>query len=96
MKAETSHELTPARQADIDALAGLEDGDIDLGEMPEVSDWSDARRGLFYRPIKKQLTLRLDADVIAWFKARATDDEKYQTTINRVLRDYVERHRWSA
>ena len=96
MKAETSHELTPAQQADIDALAGLPDTDIDLGEMPEVGDWSDARRGLFYRPIKKQLTLRLDADVIAWFKACATADEKYQTTINRVLREYVEQHRRTA
>ena len=64
-KTKTSHELTPARQADIDAFARLQDADIDLGEMPEVSDWSDARRGLFYRPIKKQVTLRLDADIIA-------------------------------
>ncbi len=96
MNAENSSELTPAQQADINALARLPDADIDLDEMPEVGDWSDARRGLFYRPIKKQLTLRLDADVIAWFRARATDGEKYQTTINRVLRDYVERHRRSA
>jgi uncharacterized protein (DUF4415 family) len=96
MKAETSNELTPAQQAELNDLAGLPDTDIDLDEMPEVADWSDARRGLFYRPIKKQLTLRLDADVIAWFKASATDGERYQTTINRVLRDYVERHRRSA
>ncbi len=96
MKAEASNELTSAQQADLDAIARLPDADIDLGEMPEVRDWSDARRGLFYRPIKKQVTLRLDADVIAWFKARAADGEKYQTTINRVLRDYVEQHRRSA
>ncbi|MGH2410328.1 MAG: BrnA antitoxin family protein, partial [Chloroflexota bacterium] len=63
---------------------------------PEVLDWSDGRRGLFYRPIKKQLTLRLDADVIAWFKARASDGERYQTNINRVLRDYVKKHGRSA
>ena len=36
----------------------IHDPDIDLREMPEVGDWSDARRGGFYRPIKKQLTLR--------------------------------------
>jgi len=96
MKMETSNKLTPAQQADVDALVGLPDAEIDLGEMPEAHDWSDARRGLFYRPIKKQLTLRLDADVVAWFKGRSTDGEKYQTRINQVLRDYVEKHRRSA
>jgi uncharacterized protein (DUF4415 family) len=35
------------------------------------------------------LTLRVDADVIAWFKARATSKEGYQTRINRALREYV-------
>ena len=92
----TSKGLPPAQQADVDALAGLSDAEIDLGDMPEVTDWSDARRGIFYRPIKRQLTLRLDADVVAWFKARSTDGEKYQTRINQVLRDYVEKHRQSA
>ena len=36
--------------------------------MPEVRDWAGAKRGLFYRPVKKQLILRIDADVIALFK----------------------------
>ena len=36
------------------------------------------------------------SDVIAWFKARAVQGEKYQTTINRVLREYVEQHQHSA
>jgi len=30
--------------------------------MPEVLDWSNAQRGKFYRPLKQQLTLRLDAE----------------------------------
>jgi hypothetical protein len=34
-----------------------------------------AKRGLFYRPVKQQLTLRLDADVVAWFKRHATSNE---------------------
>ncbi len=92
MKAESSTKLTSAPQADLDHLAELSDSDIDLEEMPEVRDWSAAHRGLFYRPIKKQLTLRLDADIIAWFKTRASANEKYQTNINRVLREYVEKH----
>jgi len=45
---------------------------------------------LFCRPIKQQLTLRLDADVIDWFKTHATSGEGYQTHINRALREYVQ------
>jgi uncharacterized protein (DUF4415 family) len=55
-----------------------------------LPDWSGAKRGLFYRPVKQQLTLRLDADVVAWFKKHTTADEGYQTRINRALREYVE------
>jgi uncharacterized protein (DUF4415 family) len=42
-----------------------------------------AEMGEFYRPIKRPVTLRLDADVVAWFKA---DGRGYQTRINRALR----------
>lgn len=71
MKKEISDRLTPAQQAEIDALAALPEPGIETREMPEVLDWSGARRGLFFRPIKQQLTLRIDADVIAWFKSHA-------------------------
>jgi uncharacterized protein (DUF4415 family) len=60
--------------------------------MPEVRDWSGARRGVFFRPIKKQLTLRIDADVIAWFKRHTPNGDGYQTSINRALREYIEQH----
>jgi uncharacterized protein (DUF4415 family) len=79
-----------ARQsAELAALAALPDEAIDTSDAPEILDWSVAKRGLFYRPIKQQLTLRLDADVVAWFKRHAKADEGYQTRINRVLREYV-------
>ena len=42
----------------------------------------------FYRPLKKPVTLRLDADVIAWFK---TDGRRYQTRINAALRKVMEK-----
>ena len=42
----------------------------------------------FYRPVKKPVTLRLDADVIAWFKK---DGKRYQTRINTALRKVMER-----
>jgi uncharacterized protein (DUF4415 family) len=51
-----------------------------------------AKRGVFYRPVKQQLTLRLDADVISWFRSHATSAEGYQTRINRALREYMQAH----
>src|SRR5579863_4732714 len=41
----------------------------------------------FYRPLKKPVTLRLDADVILWFKK---DGSRYQTRINAALRKVME------
>jgi uncharacterized protein (DUF4415 family) len=90
MKKEASRRLTRRQSAELDALAKLPDRDIDTSDAPELPDWSGAKRGLFYRPVKQQLTLRLDSDVIAWFKRHARPDEGYQTRINRALREYVE------
>jgi uncharacterized protein (DUF4415 family) len=89
MKKATFNPLTPEQLADLEALAALPDDQIDTSDAPEVLDWSGARRGLFYRPIKQQITLRIDADVIAWFKHNKPRGEGYQTDINRVLREYV-------
>ncbi|MEI9931113.1 MAG: BrnA antitoxin family protein [Rhizomicrobium sp.] len=67
------------------------DSKIDTRAVPEVKDWSGAKRGMFYRPMKQQLTLRLDADVVAWFKDHAPKGAGYQTDINRALREHVKR-----
>ena len=88
-KKANSRSLSESRKAEIETLAALPDDEIDLSDSPEISDWSGAKRGLFYRPVKKQLTLRLDADVIAWFKRHARGGRGYQTDINRALREYV-------
>ncbi len=90
MKKGTSKSLTREQLAELKSLAVLPDDAIDTSDAPELLDWSDARRGLLYRPVKQQLTLRLDADVIAWFKKHTTPDEGYQTRINRALREYVQ------
>ena len=90
MKKGASKPLKAEQLAELVALAALPDDAIDTSDAPEVLDWSGAKRGLFYRPVKQQLTLRVDADVIAWFKAQATSKERYQTRINRALRDYVQ------
>jgi len=92
MKKENSKSLTKRQRDDLARLAALPDDKIDLSDMPEVRDWSGAKRGLFYRPVKQQLTLRIDADVLAWFKSRAPGGQGYQTDINHALRVYVTQH----
>ena len=68
---------------ELEALLQLSDDDIDTSDIPEVTDWSNAVVGKFYRPIKEPVTLRLDADIIAWFKSKGRG---YQTRINALLR----------
>ena len=72
------------RSKGIIALVQKKDRDIDLSDIPEVTDWSKAVVGKFYRPIKKSLTIRLDADVLAWLKRQGRG---YQTRINGILRE---------
>ena len=83
-------------QAQIRALEALSDDQINTTDAPEILDWSDARREVFYRPVKQQITLRLDADIVAWFKARARGGRGYQTNINGALREHVHRTARSA
>jgi uncharacterized protein (DUF4415 family) len=92
MKKGRSERLTPTQQAELAALAALPDDQIDTRDIPEVRDWSGAQRGLFFRPMKQQLTLRIDADVLAWFKRQTPSGEGYQTRINRALREYMAQH----
>lgn len=68
-------------------LDKLRDEDIDLSDIPEITDWSNAVRGKFYRPVKQSVTVRLDADVIAWLKSKG---EGYQTRLNALLRRAME------
>jgi len=63
-----------------------EDKDIDFSDIPEILDWTGVVRGKIFRPVKRHVTLRLDADVLEWFKCRHS---KYQTAINAALRQYI-------
>lgn len=90
MKQGDSTKLPKRQKAELDALAALPDDAIDTSDIPEARDWSGARRGALYRPVKQQLTLRLDADLIDWFRHHAPGGRGYQTEINRALREYVE------
>ncbi len=71
-------------------LDKLPDAQIETNDIPEVADFSHAEQGRFFRPVKKQVTLRLDADLLAWFQAQG---KGYQTHINAALREFVEEHR---
>ncbi len=46
-KADT--ELTPQQKVEIDALKAMPDDEIDTSDIPEVTDWSNAKRGMFHR-----------------------------------------------
>lgn len=69
------------------ALARMPDEKIDLTDAPEVRDWRGAMVGKFYRPIKRPVTIRVDADVLAWLKR---EGRGYQTRINKLLREAME------
>jgi uncharacterized protein (DUF4415 family) len=78
-------ELTKTRRAQLKALAARPDSEIDTSDIPEMTDeqWKNARRGHFYRPRKRQITARVDADVLDWLKSQGRG---YQSRINAILR----------
>lgn len=79
----------PSLEEQLANLKQKSDDEIDFSDIPEILDWSNAVRGKFYRPLKEQVSIRLDADVLAWFRNK---EEKYQTAINSVLREYMLSH----
>lgn len=89
MKKGNSDPIPADLLAELKALEALPDSDIDLSDNPEVTLWSEAVRGKYYRPVKQLLSVRLDADLIDWFKASGSG---YQTRINAALREFVLRH----
>jgi len=78
--------ITAARRRGLARLAERPDSEIDLSEIPELKEefWANAVRNPFYRPLKQQLTVRLDADVVAWLRGQG---KGYQTRMNGVLRE---------
>jgi uncharacterized protein (DUF4415 family) len=82
---ETLPPLTKEDRAMLKRLAEMPDSEIDLSDAPELTDeqWKNAERGRFYRPVKRQITARVDADVLAWLKGQG---KGYQSRINAILR----------
>ena len=81
--------LTKGQAKEIRALRRIKDADIDLSDIPEVVNPTKVVVGKFYRPIKKSLTIRIDADILAWVKRYG---KGYQTRINWLLRDAMRRN----
>jgi uncharacterized protein (DUF4415 family) len=81
-------------QTDWQRLDAMNDEDIDLSDCPEITPEMFAkavvRRGLPSTKNKAQVTLRIDNDVLEWFKSQGRG---YQTQINQLLRAYMEARR---
>ena len=77
--------LTDAQKADLERLAAMPDEEIDSGDAPALTDaqLAQMRRPEHFRPLKKQITARVDADVLAWLKAPGPG---YQSCLNAILR----------
>ena len=69
----------------LEELAKRPDSEIDFSDNPEWTseDFANAERGKFYRPVKQQITARVDADVLAWLKSQG---KGYQSRMNAILR----------
>lgn len=78
-------------ETDWDKFDAMTDEDIDLSDCPEITPEQFAkavvRQGLPERKKKAQVTLRIDDDVLEWFKSQGRG---YQTQINSLLRAYMD------
>jgi len=79
--------LTDEQKARLEALARMPDDAIDDSDAPSRPDAVWTRPMAFAPANKRQISLRIDADVLEWFKGTG---RRYQTRINAVLRRYVE------
>jgi uncharacterized protein (DUF4415 family) len=80
------HRLTEKDKQELRRLAALPNSEIDYSDIPPLTEkfWKNAVRNPFYRPRKQQVTLRIDADVLAWLRHGG---KGYQSRLNSVLRN---------
>jgi uncharacterized protein (DUF4415 family) len=74
-------------KSDLARLDRMKDSDIDYSDIPPLGDEFFKKATVAWPPVKQQLTIRLDADVLDWLKANGRG---YQTRINRILRAAME------
>lgn len=82
---ETLPPLTEAQVKELNRLSSRPDSEVDTSDISELSDseLAAAKRGGLCRPVKKQITARVDADVLAWLKSGG---KGYQSRMNAILR----------
>jgi len=82
---DTLPSLTEKQRRNLAELATLPDDQIDFSDIPELTDaqLAEMRPFALYRPVKQQITARVDADVLAWLKSQG---KGYQSRINAILR----------
>ncbi|MGJ0580064.1 BrnA antitoxin family protein [Xenorhabdus bovienii] len=82
--------LTENRESELKALSGKPDSNIDYSDIAPLNEafWKNATQGQFYRPVKTQASVRIDADVLAWLKEAG---KGYQTRLNAILREAMMR-----
>lgn len=97
MKKKSIGQTNARIKREIEALKRMPDSEVDFSDIPlqDPNDpkWKNAVVGRFYRPIKKPIALRLDADLIAWLKAKGPG---YQSRINEILRERMAAERKRA
>lgn len=76
-------------KSDLNRLDAMGDEDIDYTDLPELDADFFRKARVVVPPGKKQLTIRLDADVLSWLKNQGRG---YQSRINAILRAYYEAH----
>ena len=74
----------------LEEIEKIQDDEIDYSDIPELDKafWDDAK--IIYPVKKKLVTLRLDTDVLEWFRSTGRG---YQTRINAILKSYVKAHK---
>lgn len=73
-------------------LYGKRDRHLDRGEVPQLppEQWAKGIVGKYYRPLKSQISFRIDNDVLAWLKSKG---EGHLSRINAILRERMESER---
>jgi len=74
-------------KSDLARIDRIKDRDIDYSDIPRLDRTFFKKAMVAWPPAKKQLTIRLDEDVLAWLKRHG---KGYQTRINRILRVVME------
>ena len=83
--------LKVKQRQQIETLRNLPDEQIDFSDIPEQLEIKGVQYlGLMFRPGKKSVTIRLDADMVDWFKSQG---KGWQTKMNWALRLYFATHR---